>query len=172
MNVIQLLREQFNAAHYTQEATIKDVTAEIAHFANTNKALPVGAAYAHSVVGEDMVLSQMLAHKAPLSADNSLTGLSAPMPSQEHWDKHEEWAKTVQIDLAKLKAFAQKVYAATDEYLASLTEQDLSKEIDLGPMGKQTVLFVINNFLLLHIANLTGEVSAAKGFQGQKGYPF
>lgn len=174
MNAIQLLREQFNSAHFTQDATMADVTDASAHFNDLSKALPVGAAYAHSVIGEDVVLSMMLAHKTPLSSDTSKTGLSEPMPSQAEWDKHEQWAKSVKVDLVKLKAFAQDVYKATDAYLAGLKDEDLEKEFDLSSMGmgKQTVVFVINNFLLLHTANLTGEISAVKGVQGLKGYPF
>jgi hypothetical protein len=174
MNAIELLRKQFEAAHQTQEATMADVTDATAHFTDLSKALPVGAAYAHSVIGEDAILAQMLTHAAPLSSDNSKTGLSEPMPSQSEWEKHDQWARSVKIDLPKLKAFAQEVYKQTDVYLAGLSDADLDKEFDMTSMGmgKQTVAFVINNFLLLHIANLTGEISAAKGVQGLKGYPF
>lgn len=154
------------------ESTMADVTSDVAHFTDTGKALPVGAAYAHAVISEDVIVATMLAHTTPLSVDNSLTGLSIPLPSQAEWDKHDAWARSVKVDLVKLKEFAQKVYQATDAYFASLKEEDLDKEMDLGGMGKQTVEFVISNFVILHIANLTGEVSAAKGFQGKKGYPF
>lgn len=113
-------------------------------------------------------------HAIPLCSDNSKTGLSEPMPSQAEWDKHDIWARSVKIDLVKLKAFAKDVYRQTDLYLATLSDEDLDKEFDMSSMGmgKQTVVFVINNFLLLHIANLTGEISAIKGVQGLKGYPF
>ncbi|GEM_PF-3622591 len=46
------------------------------------------------------------------------------------------------------------------------------KEVDIPGMGKKNLAFIINNFVILHIANLTGEISAAKGVQGLKGYPF
>lgn len=175
MNSIQLLQEQFNSAHHTQEATISDASKKALHFNKTSKALPAGAAYAHSVLGEDIVLSTMLMNKKPLSSSKTAkTGLSQPMPPFDKWDQHEKWARTVKVDLPVLQVFAKKVYKQTDGYLKSLKEKDLEKVYDMTSwgMGKQTVGFVINNFLLLHIANLTGEMSAAKGFQGLKGYPF
>lgn len=172
MNSIQLLRELLKSSHETMEGTMADVTTVVAHFADTGKALPVGAAYAHAVMGEDMVISTMLAQKTPLSSDSSKTGLSEPMPSMSEWDKHDQWAKTVKVDLPKLKAFAQEVYKATDDYLMTLTEEDLDREIDTPGMGKQTLSWLITNFVILHNANLTGEISAAKGVQGLKGYPF
>jgi len=175
MNAIQLLKTQLQSAHYTQEQTIAGVLNKNLHFAQTGKALPVGAAYAHSVIGEDVCVSTMLENKTPLSAKkNAETGLSKPMPSFSEWDKHEQWTKTVKIDLPKLQKFAKKVYKATEDYIDTLKEKDLDREFDLTSMGagKQNLAFVLNNFIILHIANLTGEISAAKGFQDLKGYPF
>lgn len=172
MNAILLLRDQLKSAHKTQEATMADVTEQSAHFNETNKALPVGAAYAHSVLSEDIVVSTMFAHKTPLSTGNPDTGLSEPLPDQEHWDQTEVWAKKVKVDLTKLREFALKVYQATDDYLASLKDEDLDQEIEMPGMGKHSLAWFFNNFVVLHVANLTGEISAAKGFQGLKGYPF
>ena len=174
MNAIQLLRSQLKSAHETMEATMADATDEVAHFTDIGKALPVGAAYAHAVLAEDMIVSGMLAHQEPLAKDTTEVGVSAMMPTMDKWAEHEQWTKTVKVDLPKFKTFAEKVYAASDEYLAGLSDGDLENEIDLTSMGmdKKTVEDIITNFLILHMANLAGEVSAAKGFQGQKGYPW
>lgn len=171
MTIMQPLRDQLRWSHETLEATVADVTAEVAHFTDTKNALPVGAAYAHAVMGEDMVVATMLANTKPV-ATSMETGLSIPMPSMQDWDKHAEWAKTVKIDLPVFKLYAQKVYEASDKYLASLKEEGLSREMEVGSMGKQTLLWVLSNFIILHNANLTGEISAIKGLQGLKGYPF
>lgn len=172
MNAVQLLREQLKSAHETQEATMADVTSKTAHFADTNKAIPVGAAYAHSIWGEDMVVSTMLAQKPMLATNNSDTGISNPMPSSDKWADHEKWYKTVKVDLPKLKEFAKKVYQASDDYFASLKNEDLDREMDVPGVGKRNLAWLINNYVILHIANLTGEISSVKGFQGLKGYPF
>ena len=171
MNVIELLRQQFKDAHESLEATMADVTEEVANFRQTKKAMPVGAAYAHAILSEDMILSTMLAHKDPIVTDK-IAGLSEPMPDMEHWDQNERWYTTVTVDVAKMKALAQKVYQATDDYLAALDEEAIEEEIDIPGMGKKPRGYIINNFLLLHVAHLTGEISAAKGFQGKKGYPW
>lgn len=172
MNAVQLLREQLQSVHYTQEATLEGVTKKVANFRKTGKAIPVGAAYAHSVLAEDMIVAGMLANKKPLATKDAKTGVSIPMPSQQEWDKHEEWYKTVAVDLSVLKKFAKDVYKATDDYLATLKDEDLDRQIDVPGMGKQNLAWLISNFVILHIANLTGEISAAKGIQGLKGYPF
>jgi hypothetical protein len=50
----------------------------------------------------------------------------------------------------------------------------LTREVDLSAMGMgvQTVGFVLDNALLGHAYCHCGEISAAKGIQGKKGYPF
>ncbi len=174
MNSIDLLREQLMSAHDTQEATMADVEEELVHSKAVDKELTVAQAYAHSVIAEDIVLSTMLLEKTPLSAETAIEemGVSGVMPSSDDWSEHSAWIQKVKIDLPKLKEFAKKVYGESDGYLASLKKEDLDREIERLVIGKQNLAFFINNFLILHIANLTGEISAAKGIQGFKGYPF
>lgn len=172
MNAINLLREQLKWAHGALEATMTDVSHDVAHFSETNKALPVGAAYAHALIGEDMVVATMLAHTTPLSQSNPDVGVSEPMPGFDKWDQHEQWYKTVKVDIPKLQAYARDVAKATDDYIASLKEEDLETEVDLGAFGKHTIADIVSNFMILHMANLTGEISSVKGLQGLKGYPW
>jgi hypothetical protein len=171
MNAIELLRQEFKGAHEVLEGTMDDVTNEVLNFTDTNKALSVSSAYAHVVSSEDSILNGMILHKDPLAKDYQAAGMSIPMPMDMDWAKHNEWVKSVKLDLPKFREYAQKVYQQTDDYLASLKDEDLDQKID-SPMGEQTLAYMLANILLLHAAHLTGEISAAKGFQGKKGYPF
>jgi len=78
------------------------------------------------------------------------------------------------VDLLAFRAYAKAVYDATDAYLDTLADPELSREVDLSEMGmgKQTVGFVLDNVLLGHAYCHCGEISALKGIQGKKGYPF
>lgn len=172
MNSVQLLKEQMKSAHDALEATMADVSTDTAHFREMGKALPIAAAYAHAIIAEDMVLSNIITQKETIFKDASEAGVSEPMPDFAHWDDHAMWTQNVKVDLSKMKEFGKKVFAVTDEYLSTLTDEDLDKEIERPVIGKHNLAFFITNFLLLHAANLTGEISAAKGMQGLKGYPF
>ncbi len=172
MNAIDLLRLQFENAHETLEATMQDVTSDVAHIRELGKALPVGAAYAHAVCSEDIILSKFILQREPILKDASSIGLSELMPDFSNWDKHAMWAQNVTVDLEKFRAYAKEVYAATDSYISTLKDEDLDSEIDMGQFGKNKLGFALSSMFLLHIANLTGEISAAKGLQGLKGYPF
>ena len=172
MNAVNLLKLQFKNAHETLESTMQDVAPEVAGVRELGKALPVGAAYAHAVCSEDILLSKFVVHKDTIMKDAGSIGLSEAMPGFDQWDKHAMWAQNVVVDLEKFKNYAKEVYAATDSYLNTLKDEDLDLEIDMGQFGTYKLGFVLSSMFLLHIANLTGEISAAKGLQGLKGYPF
>jgi hypothetical protein len=176
MNGVEFARQAIKSGHEWLEGTMADVTPEQAHWIPPGVAHPIGALYAHVLTGEDMLVHAMLKQAPPLFASSwaGKTGLSEPMPMPgPEWGKHAQWARSVKVDLPQLKAYAQAVYAATDEYLATLTDADLSRPFDMTSfgMGMQTVGWVIGLLLINHIGTETGEISCAKGLQGLKGYP-
>jgi hypothetical protein len=120
---------------------------------------------------EDSFVHSLLKGGTPLmdSSYQGKTGASA-LPSMGDWSA---WARSVQVDLDQAKAYSQAVYAATDTYLAGLTDADLQREVDLSHinLGKQTVGFVFT-LLILNAAAHSGEISALKGINGLQGYPF
>ena len=176
ITLLSLLKEELANAHETFESTAADIKDEHVHKDPGGMAFPLGATYAHLVFSEDAIVAGMLQGKQPLFATDwkDKTGASAPMPAMdENWEKaNSEWSKSVQVDLNQMREYAKAVYAATDVYLETLTEEDLEKELGLGPMGEQTVVHVIYSFLVGHTNSLAGELSALKGVHGVKGYPF
>lgn len=170
MDAVSLLRMQMAEAHKLLESTLGEVTADQLHYLPEGRALPIGAAYAHVIFSED-ILVQALKGEKPLFEDGVRTGASEPMPNfmAGVWTDYAAWTLSVRFDLQELKAYAQRVYENTDAYLASLSEADLDKPDGLF---KQSVGFLISRALIGHVDNLTGEISAAKGFQGLQGYPF
>lgn len=125
-------------------------------------------------MGEDTLLNGMAKGTAPLIATSwaGKTGLSeAPPEPGAPWD---QWSRKVKVDLGQMRQYAQAVFANTDEYVASLKEQDLERPIDLSGfgLGQQTLGFFVGNILVQHANNHLGEISCLKGIQGAKGYPF
>ena len=175
MDSVATLREQFKTAHGMLEGTMQDVTADQASWSPPGIANPLGATYAHTAIGEDLMVNGMLKGAAPfaLSSWASKAGVSEPppMPDQGDWD---QWARKVKVDVGALRQYAQAVYQNTDQYLASLDDAALDKEIDLSAfhLGKQTVGWFLGNILLSHVHHHCGEISCLKGVQGTKGYPF
>lgn len=176
MTALQLLQYQLKSARNIFYGTIADVTPDMLHKDPGGKALPLGAIYAHLVFSEDAILQGMVLKKTPLSESSfkDKTGLDKPMPPMdENWSQaNEEWSHSMRLDLEPFRKYAKAVFAQTDAYVDSLTDEDLDKEVDLGAWGKTTVATIVSDYIIAHILNLTGEISVLKGIQGAKGYPF
>ena len=176
ITAVALLRQQLKQAQEFLKMTLNDVTPEQAHWAPPGTANPLGATYAHLTIGEDAFVNGMLKRSAPLAAGSwaSKVGVSEPPPPPFPPKPWDEWGRRVQVDLGALSQYGQAVFAATDDYLASLVDADLSAPIDLSAvgLGQQTLAWVISNGVLGHRLSHWGEVSCLKGLQGAKGFPF
>ena len=97
------------------------------------------------------------------------TGISKPQ-----WGAEFEWGRELKVDLEASREYAQAVYKAADDYLTSLTDEDLDRIIDMTDQGfgEQSVAWTISSFLISHTHNMAGEASVLKGLQGAKGYPW
>ena len=176
MDAIALLRQQLALAHNVVEVTMADVTQEQADWTPPGVANPLGATYAHSVFAEDMVVGGMFRQQAPLFAGEwaGRLGMSEPMPTLDRWQDYQGWARSVRVDLPALRQYAQAVYAATDDYLASLSPEDLDRTIDMSSagMGEMSWGQALSLLVVGHVNNMAGEISVLKGVQGARGYPF
>lgn len=177
---VALLREQIKGAMRLLEGTIEGVTAEQAHWVPPGTANPIGANYAHVVIGQDGAIHGLLKKGAPLFATTwgGKVGVSepppAPSPGTPGFPDWSKWARSVRIDLPALRSYAQAVYAATDEYLASLSDDDLGRPVDVSALGlgSMSVKQLLTAGVLGNALTHCGEISCLKGLQGAKGYPF
>lgn len=176
LTALHLLKDELRNSRKLFEGTTADLTEDMLHKDPGGKALPVGAVFAHQVFWEDIAIQSLLQGKEALydSAWKDKTGVSKPMPAMdENWSKNnEEWARTVRISLSPFLEYTKAVYDATDRYVNTLTDENLEKEIDLGSWGKMTVAYFLMDLIIAHSFCLSGEISALKGIQGYKGYPF
>jgi len=175
MDSIALLREQLRAAHEYLDATMADVTPEQLQWIPPGRATPLGANYLHLIQSEDQIIQIALQHKEAL-ADNAWAGrigASEPMPVPP-WEEayYMAWSRRVRIDLPALLEYARAVYAASDEYIATLSPDDLGAQVDLSSLGMSpvTLAWVLSRYVVGHADNICGEASALKGLQGARGY--
>ncbi|NIQ37353.1 MAG: hypothetical protein GTN81_02010 [Proteobacteria bacterium] len=96
-----------------------------------------------------------------------------PDPNSTGFPDWSEWAKKVKIDLAEFRKYAQAVYDATDEYLVSLTDDDLDRPVDLSALGlgERSLGYLLINGIIGNTFTHCGEISCVKGLQGKRGYP-
>ncbi len=172
-SVVNFVRSEFQAVHNGWlEPTMKGLTAEQAHWQAPGRSAPIGAQYAHHIIGLDFLFLGFVRRGTPLGASSfaDKTGLSEPYPMAGDWN---EWARRVRIDLDALRQYAQAVYAAFDGQLAGLSDDDLATPVDMTPlgMGQQTIGSFLTT-MLVHAGAHTGEIAVTKGLQDLQGYPF
>jgi hypothetical protein len=175
MDAQSLLRQQLKSSHGWLEGTMQDVTPEQAKWNPPGKANPLGAAYAHVILSEDAMVNGMVNGGAPLFATTwaGKTGLSEMPPPPSDGQPWDAWARRVQIDLPALRQYAQAVYTASDEALASLTPEAMNRSVDLSAfhMGEVSVINFLATIVATHVRDHCGEISCLKGLQGAKGFP-
>ncbi len=168
MEAKELLRDQFKTMHGFMDMTVADCTPEVLDKTEDQWTInKIGTLYAHVVLGEDMMVGGMGKGGETVFNDDwkEKLGVSSVAARQS-----EELA-SMTIDLDVFREYAKAVGTATDEFLASATDEQLEKEID-GPVGKQPYITFLANIGLTHVAGHWGEIAALKGVQGLKGLPF
>lgn len=172
MNVQQAVREQLNFWHGTLDGMMADCAADVLHKpipGSTNNT--IAATYAHAVISEDIIVHAMLQGKPALSQApgwEARTGVAFPgVPPRMTF----EWGAGIKLNAAPFQEYAKSVYAATDAYLAGLSEADLGRKV-MGPGGETTAGWMIAVILGTHFPGHAGEVAALKGVHGAKGLPF
>jgi hypothetical protein len=179
MQASELLREQLKEVHQYVEAILTDVTPEQAHWHPPGTIVnSLGGNYAHIIVVEDLVINALLRGGAPLFASTwaGKTGMSTlpplPTPETPGLPSWQEWSTHVHIDLNALRSYAQATCAASDEYLASLSDEQLRQTVDLSGvgLGMQTFQWILSNSVVGHAFSHSGEIACLKGLQGIQGY--
>ena len=170
MGARDLLRQQFRECNEWLAATMQGVTTEQAHWKPPGTANPLGAAYSHVLLSQDIVGNVVVKGGAPLAATTwaGKVGINEPPPTEDitAWG---QWAGNVKVDLDALRAYGQAVQTAVDGVIMSLTDADLSRAVHT-PFGSSTVLFILSGALIGHTRDHTGEIACLKGLQGAKGF--
>jgi hypothetical protein len=171
MTRIEMLRAQLKDAHDALEGTMQDVTPELFSAPAPGAANSVGERYSHLATAEDNLIQGVLQGKAPLMSSTweGRTGISEP-----RFGTDPEHARRVRTDMAGVRPYAQAVYAASDAYLASLSDADLDREVDMSTVGfgKRPVWWILSRLVVGHVYEVHGEVAAIKGALGAKGFPY
>lgn len=171
MEAIDVVTTAFGGAHMWFDGTAADISAEQANHVPPGRGHPIGALMAHVLQCEDGMLAMFLMGTKPIwERDGWEAKVGLPMMI----DLPADPAPTSSCDPTNLMEYGKAVFAQTDAYLASLTPADLDRQVDLtaAGLGKMSLAQFLLTMLLGNTYAHTGEISALKGIQGSKGYPF
>jgi hypothetical protein len=158
VNTVELLQFSLGAAFDILGSVTADLTQEQADWQPPGSVNTIGSIYSHILTYVDFYVRTY--------------GIEGkPQPEIVESRPPELWMQDVQRDLSELHAYAGQVRTTAQKWLSSLTPQDLERttpttagEINWGQ--------AVAMFIIWHINAHCGEISALKGCQGLKGYPW
>ncbi len=173
MNTVELLQFSLGSAFGILGQVTADLTQEQADWQPPGIANPIGAMYWHTISATDDIVYRWALGQEPLRqrAGWDDRGLTVSVPEPDHGGDWLAYMRTIRVDLPALHDYAKAVAETLQSWLGSLTPEDLERTIDT-PIGPRTLLQVLDIFVIWHINAHCGEISALKGCQGVKGYPF
>ncbi len=83
----------------------------------------------------------------------------------------EIWNFDGTVPYAKMQEYGQQVQAVVLDYVGTLTDVDLDREIETQFFGKKPIGFILQ-LASMHAVGHGGDIAAVKGIQGIKGLPF
>jgi hypothetical protein len=157
MNTVELTQYSLNNAFDFLRQVVSDLTQEQADWVPPGTASTIGAVYSHTITYVDFLVQRVCIGQS--DAD-----FAKPPPEEIRMQQ-------VQVDLSALHECADQVQSAAQEWLSTLTPADLDcrRKTSVGELNLGQLL---DFYIIWHINVHCGEISALKGCQGLKGYPW
>lgn len=174
MDTVELLQYALGSAFELLGQVTADLTQEQADWLPPGIANPIGGTIWHTVSGADDVVYRWILGQEPLYEREGWTdrvlAVAPPEPTQDG-EGYLDYMRALRVRLPALHEYTQAVAADLGGWLATLTPADLERTVHT-PIGEYTVAHALELFVVWHINVHCGEVSALKGCQGARGYPF
>jgi hypothetical protein len=171
MNTQELLSYSLKNSFDILFGVTADLTQEQADWQPPGTALSIGTLYWHMVSGTDHLLHGWVLGQPPLSQTAGWEAKVVRWAEPAAEGAHEASVRTVRVDLPAMHDYAQTVWDAVQAWFGSLSEQDLERKMET-PVGELNLGQLVETFIVWHVSAHTGEMSALKGCQGARGYPF
>lgn len=171
MNTVELLQYSLGNALGILEQVTADLTQEQANWTPPGTANPIGGLYWHAIASVDMAVHGWGIGQAPLFQRDGWQEKVVISSAGESREGHPPEIRETRVDLTPLHEYAKAIAEAAQGWLASLTPKDLERKVKT-PIGELSLAQMMETFVIWHINAHCGEISAIKGCQGGKGYPF
>jgi len=158
MNTVELLGFSLEIAFDILSSVTADLTQEQADWRPPGTANTIGSIYSHILTYVDSYMRNYFIE-------------GKPQPQTVESRPAELWMHDVHVDLSELHAYAGQVRSTVQNWLSSVTPKDLERR-EVTTAGEMNVGHAVAAFIIWHINAHCGEISALKGCQGLKGYPW
>jgi hypothetical protein len=175
MNTVELVHFSLGFAFQVLEGLVADLTQEQADRVPPGNANPIGATYWHTIMYVDKIVHDWGMGQAALreTADwqEKVVITSPPVDPDDPMGDLRAVHAGQRVDLPSLHEYARATAKTVLDWVASLTPEDLERSVDTT-IGELSLGQMLESYIIWHINVHCGEISALKGCQGLKGYPW
>jgi hypothetical protein len=171
MNTVELLSYSLSNAFGILGQVAADLTQEQADWIPPGTANPIGALYWHTISSVDHTVHKWCQGVEPVSHQAGWHQRVLLAGEKGNGRETLEEMRAIRVDLPLLHDYARTVAEVTQNWLASLQPQDLERQMHT-PLGDLKLAEFLETFVIWHIGAHSREISALKGCQGARGYPF
>lgn len=170
MTLLESLTADLKRLHATFDKAGEGLTAEQLHAvpAGHPKANTIAWNLWHYVRTEDNVIRFVLQNRRPtVWGEGGYPDKLGLHPAAQGTGMSAEEAQALRIkDLPLFKGYMTKVWASTDEYMASLKDADLDRVIAMKFVGEMPLARVLGNVLVTHGFTHLGEIDLTRTLVG------
>jgi hypothetical protein len=173
MTALEFIRTDLQRLHRMLDKSISDLTPEQLH------AVPGGHPRANHIAWglwhytrtEDNVVRYLLQNRrSPVWQEGGYADKLGLPPVAQGTGMSTEEAHALRIkDVELFKAYMQKVWASTDEYLAAVDPASLDRIITVKPLGDMPAIRALGQVCLSHGMTHAGEIELARTLVGAGG---
>lgn len=165
MDEREFLIEDLGDGHRMVGSALSDLTSEIAEWQPGGTANSIGALLAHTIVGEDRMVNQLLKSGESLFESGGWQAKTG-IPTENS----EIWQPTWRLDVAAFDAYRLEVQGSVDAFMADLDPATLDQDIEAFGSPRRIgwmLRVIVSNHILSHL----GEISVLRGMKGLAGLP-
>ena len=164
MNAMDYAKLQLHEAFALMDACVGDLDDDHYNWKPGGTCNPIAKSHVHAVTSIDFFVNGVL-KGAAMEWPGVATAHGLPANPMQLWQSE------ARIPLTAIKDYAKSMEAIALDYLSSLSEADLDREVETQFFGKRDVSYIVQ-LVGMHMAGHTGDMAAVKGIQGLKGLPF
>ncbi len=173
MDTRDFLKHFVGVLHEAYDRALNDLSEEQFYFRPSETTNHIAFTAWHWVRTEDNVVQFVLQRQQTVWVNDQLDeSWGLPRVAQGTGMPVEEAAALRVPSVGEFLEYARKVWAATDRYLDTVTEEELSRVTKISPFGEIPVLQGLGQTVLVHGNQHLGEIWLIRELQGLKGLGF
>ena len=170
MSTTEFIRGGLRQLHNSYDESIRDLTEEQLHWRANEHGASAAFILWHYVRTEDNIIQYVLQGKPTIWIEAGWDAKFGLHRTAQGTGMSLEDAQGLRInDKAGFQEYMRAVWAATDAYLATVTDEKLQEKTTVKPLGEMPVQNAIGNMCLTHGFTHLGEIAHIRGLLGLKG---